>query len=116
MLIVFPVYIVRKVIINSYFLAIPDKNIEALSTEFKHPVRPVRQHLDNIINPKHRLCRLSELIDWSVFDERFSELYCAGQGCPGKPTRLMVGLQMLKHMLALSDAEVVSQSEENPYW
>lgn len=35
---------------------------------------------------------------------------------PGHPIRLHVGLQMLKHMQALSDRELLDQWVENPYW
>ena len=75
-----------------------------------------RLQLDNIINRNHELYRLAEMIDWSVFDESFGALYCPNKGCPGKPTRLMVGLQMLKHMYGMSDEEVVDRWVENPYW
>ena len=68
-----------------------------------------RMHLDNIISHDHSLYRLSQLIDWSVFDERFGALYCPDKSCPGKPTRLMVGLQMLKHLYRLSDEEVAKR-------
>ena len=74
-----------------------------------------RLQLDNIINRNHELYRLAEMIDWSVFDESFGSLYCPNNGCPGKPTRLMVGLQMRKHMYGMSDEEVVDRWVENPY-
>ena len=61
-----------------------------------------RSRLDSQINMNHELVRLSALIDWTVFDDRFSELYHAEVGCPGKPTRLMVGLLYLKHLHKLS--------------
>ena len=55
-------------------------------------------------------------MDWSVFDKEFGSLYCPDNGCPGKPTRLMVGLHYLKHGYGLSDEAVVSGWVENPYW
>ncbi len=51
-----------------------------------------------------------------MFDEAFGSLYCPDNGCPGKPTRLLVGLQYLKHCYGLSDEVVVSGWVENPYW
>jgi len=62
------------------------------------------------------LMRLSQVIDWSHFDEAFGNLYSEGQGRPAKPTRLMVGLHYLKHAQDLSDEEVVYQWVQNPYW
>ena len=41
---------------------------------------------------------------------------CPDNGCPAKATRLIVGLQYLKHMYALSDDQVVMRWVENPYW
>ena len=59
---------------------------------------------------------LADLIDWHGFDAAFGELYCPDNGCPAKATRLMVGLQYLKHLYGLSDDEVVLRWVENPYW
>ena len=75
-----------------------------------------RSRLDNQINMTHELVRLSALIDWTVFDDRFGALYHADKGCPGKPTRQMVGLLYLKHLHKLSDEQVVEGWLENPYW
>ena len=69
-----------------------------------------------MLNQRHALYRLADLLDWSVFDKAFGALYCPDNGCPGKPTRLLVGLQYLKHCYGLSDEAVVSGWVENPYW
>ena len=60
-----------------------------------------RERLDNMLNQRHALYRLADLMEWSVFDNKFGSLYCPDNGCPGKPTRLMVGLQYLKHVYGL---------------
>ena len=52
--------------------------------------------------------RLSGLIDWKRFEEAFGELY-AEKGRPGLPTRLMVGLHLIKHARGLSDEQVCAQ-------
>ena len=75
-----------------------------------------RERLDNMLNQRHALYRLAGLIEWSVFDKEFGSLYCPDNGSPGKPMRLMVGLQYLKHCYGLSDEAVVSGWVENPYW
>jgi IS5 family transposase len=74
-----------------------------------------RARLTNIINPRHELVRLAGLIDWPRFDEAFGALY-AEVGRPGKPTRLMVGLHLLKHLCNLSDEVVCERWIENPYY
>ena len=75
-----------------------------------------RNRLDNMIDQRHELYRLTDLIEWHSFDAMFGELYCADNGCPAKAMRLMVGLQYLKHMYRLSDEQVVMRWVENPYW
>lgn len=74
-----------------------------------------RERLENIIDRKHALVRLSGLIDWASFDEAFGKFY-KPIGRPAKRTRLMVGLSYLKHVHDLSDEEVVERWVENPYW
>jgi len=75
-----------------------------------------RNRLDNLLDQRHELYRLADLLDWNSFDTAFGELYCPDNGCPAKATRLMVGLQYLKHSYGLSDDEVVLRWVENPYW
>ena len=65
------------------------------------------RRLDRQIIINHELVRRSALIDWTVFDDRFGELYHAGVGCPGKPTRLTMGLLYLKHLHKLSDEQLL---------
>ena len=63
-----------------------------------------RARLENLVDPRHALARLAGLIDWGRFEAEFGALYTDG-GRPGLPTRLMVGLHLLKHMDGLSDGE-----------
>src|SRR3954453_14408969 len=70
--------------------------------------------LDAIIDARHPLVQLAGLIDWARFDAAFGSLY-AETGRPGLPTRLMVGLHLLKHMKGVSDEEICAQWVENPY-
>lgn len=74
-----------------------------------------RSRLDNIINPHHELVRLAAAIDWPRFDDAFEPLF-GDTGNPALPTRLMVGLQILKYMYGLSDPEVTARWVENPYY
>ena len=74
-----------------------------------------RNRLDNMIDMRHELVRLAGLIDWKRFDEAFGGLY-AEKGRPGLPTRLMVGLHLLKHARGLSDEQVCAQWIENAYF
>jgi IS5 family transposase len=72
--------------------------------------------LVNIIDQRHELVSLGELIDWNRFDEAFGAFYDDQKGRTGLPTRLMAGLHLLKHMKGYSDEEVCSTWLENPYF
>ncbi len=72
--------------------------------------------LADLLNPKHELYQLANLIDWKVLDDAFGEFFTANQGAPALPTRLIAGLHYLKHAFARSDEAVVAQWLENPYW
>lgn len=74
-----------------------------------------RHRLSNMLDQRHELLRLAELIDWRRFDREYGALY-AEAGRPGLPTRLMVGLHLLKHVKALSDELVCAAWIENPYF
>ena len=73
-----------------------------------------RTRLENLVDPRHPLARLAKLIDWGRFEAEFGALYTDG-GRPGLPTRLMVGLHLLKHMDGLSDEAVCARYLDSPY-
>jgi IS5 family transposase len=73
-----------------------------------------RARLENLVGPRHALVRLARLIDWNRFEAEFGALYTDG-GRPGLPTRLMVGLHLLKHMDGLSDEAVCARYLDSPY-
>ena len=74
-----------------------------------------RSRLENLIDPRHPLVRLAKLIDWDRFDAACGALYTDRIGRPGLPTRLMVGLHLLKHMDGLSDEVVCARYLDSPY-
>jgi IS5 family transposase len=73
-----------------------------------------RTRLENLVDPRHPLVRLAGLIDWGRFEAEFGALYTDG-GRPGLPTRLMVGLHLLKHMDGLFDEAVCARYLDSPY-
>ena len=75
-----------------------------------------RSRLDQIIDMRHELVRLSGMIEWRLLDQKLGEMYTDGPGQPPLPTRLMAGLSILKHTFNLSDEELVLRWAENPYW
>lgn len=64
-----------------------------------------RTRLDNIINMRHELVKLSAAVDWDFLDTKVSVFY-ATEGRPGIPARLIIGLHILKNMYNLSDEGV----------
>jgi IS5 family transposase len=74
-----------------------------------------RLRLDQMLNQRHALYKLSSQINWNAAETQFGNLYSEA-GRPGIPIRIMVGLHYLKHTYDLSDEEVVAQWAENPYW
>jgi len=75
-----------------------------------------RSRLDQMLNEEHPLFKLSEAIDWPIFEKEFAPFYCADNGRPALPIRLMVGLHYLKYLFNVSDETVVATWVENPYW
>jgi len=75
-----------------------------------------RSRLDQIIDMDHALVKLARTIDWRFLEEKFGAVYKDGAGQPPLPTRLMVGLAILKHTYDLSDEVVCEQWIENPYY
>jgi transposase, IS5 family len=74
-----------------------------------------RSRLDQIIDLKHALVKLSRTIDWHFLESQFGSVYSDGPGSPPLPTRLMAGLALLKHMYDLSDEALCDRWIENPY-
>lgn len=71
--------------------------------------------LDMVLDPRQDIFRLASVIDWAALEAEFGALYCADNGRPGVPIRLMAGLHFLKHVYALSDEDVVARWVQNPY-
>ena len=74
-----------------------------------------RARLENLVDPRRALVRLAGLIEWERFETAFGPLYTDAIGRPGLPTRLMVGLHLLKHMDGLSDEAACARYLDSPY-
>lgn len=83
--------------------------------------KPVNQgslffDFNSTLDHRHPLFILANKVNWDGFQTAFEPLYCADNGRPAKPIRLMVGLLMLKHIRNVSDESVVEQWAENNYY
>ncbi|MGI9505875.1 MAG: IS5 family transposase [Geminicoccaceae bacterium] len=74
-----------------------------------------RSRLEAMIDLRHELVKLAKVLDWSVFEDAFGPLYHESQGRPGLPTRLMVGLHLLKHKGGVSDEQICARYLDSPY-
>jgi len=75
-----------------------------------------RARLDQIIDMGHELAKLAALVEWDALSKDLATNYCADNGRPGEPIRLMAGLLFLKDLKGLSDEEVCATWRENPYF
>lgn len=101
--------ILAKTLQNGITNMRPKKSIDVGQQEL------FRSRLDQIIDLNHSLGRLTFLMDWERLHKEFAPYY-APVGRAGLPVRLMIGLNLLKHMYALSDEEVCKRWVENPYF
>ena len=92
------------------------ENLQIIMINKTTPQPSLFSSLTDQLNPRHPLYLLANKIDWRRFEEAFSPLYCAVNGRPAKPIRLMCGLLILKHVRNLSDESVVEQWSENAYY
>lgn len=68
------------------------------------------------VKPKPSDVYLANKVNWQLFEDSFSSLYCLDNGRPAKPIRLMVSLLILNYLRNISDESVVEQWSENNYY
>jgi len=68
------------------------------------------------LDTKNRWIKMSELIPWDVFEEKYSKNFEKSKtGKPAKPARMALGTHIIKEKLRLSDKETVEAILESPY-
>ncbi|GHE00870.1 IS5 family transposase [Allgaiera indica] len=88
----------------------------------KHRPRPeeqddlLRPRLVDMIDMRHELAKLAELIDWEFFESEWAGFFPSSKGRPATSPRLVAGLMYLQHAYRLSDEAVVARWVENPYF
>lgn len=75
-----------------------------------------REALRDLVDPKHPLVLLADAIDWKSFEDGLQDYFCADNGRPSCPVRLMVGLHYLKFAFGYSDEATIAEWRENIYW
>ena len=72
--------------------------------------------LADLLNQRHELYQLADLIDWDKLDKEFGQFFVSNKSASALPTRLIAGLHYLKHTYALSDEDIMTGWVENTYW
>lgn len=76
----------------------------------------LRARLVEMIDMRHELVKLEDLIDWDVFEREWVGFFPSHTGRPATLPRLVAGILYLQHSFTLSDEAVVARWAENPYW
>jgi transposase, IS5 family len=74
-----------------------------------------RQPLCEMLNAKHPLVKLADVIDWEEIERSFSAHFQTTTGRPALSPRLVAGLLYLQHAYDCSDEAIVNTWVENPY-
>jgi len=59
--------------------------------------------------------KLSELIPWEEFEEKYASNFSSTKGAPAIPFRVALGSLLVKERMGLSDRATVDYISENPY-
>jgi len=85
----------------------------------KEPKENQHNIFDDIIHPfldkDDELYKITQAIDWISLSDKLATFYCTNNGRPTKPSRLKVGLLILKHLYKLSDEDAVLALKRNFY-
>ena len=76
----------------------------------------LRPRQTDMIDLRHELAKLDELIDWEFFERMWAGFFSSSMGRPAIPPLLIAGLLYLQHAFDLSDEAVVASWVENPYY
>lgn len=86
----------------------PKKSGPQTGDLFRHP-------LVEMINLKHPLVKLADVMDWELIEHAFGAHFASTTGRPALSPRLVAGLLYLQHAYDCSDEEIVNTWMENPY-
>lgn len=67
------------------------------------------------LDEDNRWLKIKRLIPWGQLEVEYSK-YFSHRGRPSLDARLVIGLFLLKHMVTLSDRELILGLQENVYW
>jgi hypothetical protein len=68
------------------------------------------------MNPNNRWVKKAEMIPWESIEVEYAENFSDLTGAPAKPLRTALGSLIIQKQYSFSDAELVEQIKENPYY
>lgn len=68
------------------------------------------------INPNNRWVQKAAMIPWETIEAEYAKLFPSHTGMPAKPLRLALGALLIPKEYGCSNAEIVLQIQENPYF
>lgn len=71
---------------------------------------------DGKLDPENRWVKLSETIPWEEIGLVYNRSMKSKMGPPALPSRVVVGVLIIKHLKKLPDEEVIEDIRENPYY
>ncbi len=76
----------------------------------------LRPRLVDMIDMRHELVKLAELIDWEFFETEWAGFFPSSKGRPASSPRLVAGLMYLQHAYRLSDEAAIARWVDSPYF
>ncbi len=76
----------------------------------------LRPRLVDMIDMRHALAKLADLIDWAFFEAEWAGFFSSSKGRPATSPRLVTGLMYLQHAYRLCDEAAVALWVENTYY
>jgi len=67
------------------------------------------------LDPNNRWVRISDMIPWTQYENRYAMQFCPDNGSPALPFRMAMGTLIVKQMTGHSDDQVLQDIIENPY-
>jgi len=86
-----------------------------MSIRYNHQLTFSSYFLQDTIDPKHKLVKLTSKMDWEKIYDSLAPYYST-VGRQALPIQLMVGLHLLKHMNDMSDEQCSDRVRGDIYW
>lgn len=101
----------RQVLFPCLRYKIMNKSVVQNQINYKTPGSAI--HLENLIHPNDKLCKLKKRINWDYLDAKLGHLF---EGDQAPPPRLIFGLLYLQSIDNLPCSDIIAIWEKSPEW